>query len=207
MAKDCGDAILVVDGDDDARALVTTVFARAGFTTREVASGEEALDAVESRRPVAVVLETSLPGICGYEVCRALRESLGDELPIIFVSGDRTESSDRIGGLLLGADDYMVKPLAPDELLVRMRQLLERAAPSPSQGKGLTAREVEVLGLLAEGLSQAEITDRLSISSKTVGAHIEHILTKLDCRSRAQAVAKAFREGLVESAARLPPPD
>jgi DNA-binding NarL/FixJ family response regulator len=148
-----------------------------------------------------VVLETWLPGVCGYEVCRALRKSFGDELPIIFVSRHRTEPSDRVAGLVVGADDYVVKPLAPDELLVRVRQLLQRApASSPQDDWGMTAREVEVLGLLAEGLTQAEIAGRLSISSKTVGAHIEHILTKLDCHSRAQAVAKAFRERLVAPA-------
>ena len=195
---DCGDPILVVDGDDEVRALIAAVFARAGFCTSEAASGEEALDVAEVRQPRAVVLETWLPGVSGYEVCRALRESFGDELPIVFVSGDRTEASDRVAGLLVGADDYMIKPLAPHELLVRVRQLLERApASSPQDEWGMTARELEILGLLSEGLTQAEIAGRLSISSKTVGAHIEHILAKLNCHSRAQAVAKAFRERLV----------
>jgi DNA-binding NarL/FixJ family response regulator len=199
--SDCGDPILVVDGDDDARMLVTSAFARAGFRTSEAASGEEALDAAKIHRPRAVILETRLSGVCGYEVCRALRESFGDELAIVFVSGDRTDASDRVAGLLVGADDYIVKPLASDELLVRVRQLLQRTpVSSPTDDRGLTAREVEILGLLAEGLSQAEIAGRLSISSKTVGAHIEHILTKLDCHSRAQAVAKAFREHLVGTA-------
>lgn len=198
---DCGDPILVVDGDDDARVLVTRVFARAGFRTSEAASGEEAVDAAELHRPRAVILETRLPGVCGYEVCRALRESFGDELPIVFVSGDRTDASDRVAGLLVGADDYLVKPLAAGELLVRVRQLLRRATESPPPNdRRLTAREVEILGLLAEGFSQTEIAGRLSISPKTVGAHIEHILGKLDCHSRAQAVAKAFREHLVRPA-------
>lgn len=190
----------MVDGDHDARLLVTRAFARAGFRTSEASNGEEALDAARTHRPLAVILEIRLPGVCGYEVCRALRESFGHELPIVFVSGDRTDASDRVAGLLVGADDYMVKPLAADELLVRVRQLLQRAPTSPrSRDRRLTPREVEILGLMAEGLSHTEIAGRLSISSKTVGAHIEHILSKLDCHSRAQAVAKAFREHLVSA--------
>jgi DNA-binding NarL/FixJ family response regulator len=200
MTGDCGGPILVVD-DDDARRDVVTMLDRAGFKTRGVASGEDALTAARRERPRAVVLETRLPDVCGYEVCRALRESFGDGLPIVFVSGDRTEASDRVAGLLVGADDYMAKPLAMDELLVRIRRLLRRSSSSTATGRGLTEREVEVLGLLTEGLAQAEIADRLSISSKTVGAHIEHILKKLDCHSRAQAVARAFREELVSPAA------
>lgn len=195
------DLILIVDEDDEVRALVASTFERAGFRSSEAANGQEALEAADAQRPGAVILETRLPGVCGYEVCRALRESFGDELPIVFVSGDRTDASDRIAGLLVGADDYIVKPLAADELLVRVRQLLQRSpASSPPDGRGLTEREAEILGLLAEGRSQAEIAVQLTISPKTVGAHIEHILAKLDCHSRAQAVAKAFRDRLVDTA-------
>jgi DNA-binding NarL/FixJ family response regulator len=133
----------------------------------------------------------------GYEVCRALRRSFGPELPIVFLSGVRTESYDRVAGLLVGADDYLVKPYAGDELLVRVRRLLPRSSGPTNGGKTLTKREEEVLGLLAEGLAQDAIANRLSISTKTVGTHIEHILSKLGVHSRAQAVALAYRDELV----------
>ena len=123
-------------------------------------------------------------------------------MPIIFLSGERTEWYDRVGGLLLGADDYIVKPFAPDELVARVRTLLRRAERPVREGpvrSNLTAREFEVLRLLADGLSQADIAARLFISSKTVATHIEHILDKLEVRSRAQAVAFAYREGLLEA--------
>jgi DNA-binding NarL/FixJ family response regulator len=132
----------------------------------------------------------------GYEICRDLRELHGAGLPIIFVSGKRAESYDRVAGLLIGADDYLAKPFAPDELLARVRALLRRT--DSSDHSSLTRRELEVLRLLTHGRMQGEIAERLMISPKTVSAHIEHIHAKLGVSSRAQAVAVAFRDRLVE---------
>ena len=197
-----GGRILIVEDDPGARELVAAVLQHAGFETDMVETGDQALDAVSAKRPMLVLLDVRLPDMSGYTVCRALREQRPDSLPIIFMSGERTEWFDRVGGLLLGADDYIVKPFAPDELVARVRTLLRRAdrpiREVPPRGK-LTAREAEVLGLLADGLSQADIASRLFISSKTVATHIEHILEKLEVRSRAQAVALAYREGLIEA--------
>jgi DNA-binding response OmpR family regulator len=62
----------------------------------------------------------------GYEICRRLRDRYGDAVPVLFVSGERTEAVDRLAGLLLGGDDYLVKPFEPDELLARVTSLLRR---------------------------------------------------------------------------------
>jgi DNA-binding NarL/FixJ family response regulator len=87
---------------------------------------------------------------------------------------------------------------APDELLARVRRLVQRAPPAAlTVPTMLTKREFEVLGLLVEGLAQHEIAQRLAIREKTVGSHIGRILSKLGVRSRAQAVALAFREDLI----------
>jgi DNA-binding NarL/FixJ family response regulator len=151
-----------------------------------------------------VLLEIPLGDISGYEVCRALREELGDGLPIVFVSGSRTESYDRVVGLIIGADDYIVKPFAADELLARVRRLVHRSRPAMARtASRLTPRELEVLELLADGRSPQEISAGLFISTKTVSTHIEHIFTKLGVSSRVQAVALAYRDGLVTPAAEL----
>lgn len=190
-------AVVVVDDDASLRALVREVLRRAGFETVEAACGSEALELAEAAQPALVVLDVSLPGgISGYEVCRALRERFGQEVPVLFLSGERTESFDRVAGLMVGGDDYLTKPFAPDELVARVHALLRRG-PSPSRRLGLTAREQEVLGLLAEGRTQKQIAEELVISPKTVGAHIERILGKLDVHSRAEAVAMAYRLDLV----------
>jgi two-component system nitrate/nitrite response regulator NarL len=191
--------ILVVDRDPEAGQEIADLLGGVGLETRTATSGEDALAVAGERRPQAVLLDVRLPGVCGYEVLRELRHRYGERLPIMFVSGERIEPCDRVAGLLLGADDYVVKPFAPDELIARVRRLLVRSAsdePGALRTK-LTRREQEVLQLLASGLTQPEIATELVISSSTVASHIEHILEKLGVHSRAQAVALALRSGLV----------
>ena len=123
-------------------------------------------------------------------------------MPVVFISGSRTESFDRVAGLLVGADDYVVKPYARDELLTRIRSLLRRSRPLVSAvGSKLTRREREVLQLLAEGFQQGQIAERLFISKKTVGTHLANLCRKLDVHSQAQAVAIAYREDILEASA------
>ena len=195
--------ILLVDDDEGMRALLTEIFDAAGFTALTAASGEEALEFAASDKPALVVLDVSLPGCSGYEACSRLRQMFGQTIGIVFLSGERTESLDHVAGLLLGADDYVIKPFHPDELVARVRAVLRRGAheAAPRQASGLTRREMEVLRLLASGQAQAEIASELVISTKTVGTHIEHILAKLEVRSRAQAVALAYREDLLSAGA------
>jgi DNA-binding NarL/FixJ family response regulator len=191
--------ILVVDADPAAAKEIAELLGGVGLETRTATSGEDALAVAGGRRPEAVLLEVRLHGVCGYEVLRELRHRYGERLPIMFVSGERVEPFDRVAGLLLGADDYVVKPFAPDELIARVQRLLVRSA-SDEQGalrSTLTRREQEVLQLLASGLTQPEIARELVVSSSTVASHIEHILDKLGVHSRAQAVALAHRSGLV----------
>jgi DNA-binding NarL/FixJ family response regulator len=205
MNNYCG-SILIVDDDESFRELVVLLLERAGYGAAQAASGEEALAAVNRERPAAVLLDVQLDGMSGYALCRELRDQFGEQLPIIFLSGARIEPSDRVAGLLIGADDYMTKPLDPDELVARVRRALTRseAAERSSNGRPteaasrLTPRERDVLRLLAEGLGTAAIAERLYISPKTVGTHVQRILAKLDIHSRAEAVAFAYREGLVE---------
>ncbi len=191
---------MVVDDDQDFRDVASALLERAGYAPLATACGEDALELAERERPRLVILDVCMPSLCGYEVCRQLRERFGDALPVLFVSGLRIESFDRVAGLLIGADDYLVKPFAADELLARVRRLVRKAAAAaPSHASQLTGRERQILALLARGLTQDEIAEQLFIARKTVGTHIEHILQKLGVRSRAQAVALAYRDELIET--------
>lgn len=195
--------MLVADDDNGVRALVRDTLEEGGFDVVEATCGRTAIEAALAERPLLVVLDVVMPTLSGYEVCRTVRERYGPHVPIVFLSGDRPEPHDRVAGLLLGGDDYLVKPFAPEELLTRVRLLVRRAAGASAPAR-LTPREHEVLRLLADGLNQKEIAGRLVISRKTVGTHIERILDKLEVHSRAEAVAVAYRDGLVLAPAALP---
>jgi DNA-binding NarL/FixJ family response regulator len=194
--------ILVVDADADFRVFAATTFSRAGYVAREASSGEGALSSVQTELPSLILLDVCLPDFSGFEVCRELRDRFGGGLPIVFVSGVRTEPLDRSVGLLVGGDDYLVKPVDPNELLARVRRLLARSRReqepvSAPREVDLTKRELEVLQRLADGLRHAEIAAELVISPKTVASHMQHILAKLGVHSRAEAIAFAHTYGLL----------
>jgi DNA-binding NarL/FixJ family response regulator len=193
--------ILIIDDDNDFREAITGILERAGYDPIAVSTGEDGLRTARNEQPRLAILDVCLPDLSGYEVCRQLKERFGDGLPVLFVSGVRAESFDRVAGLLIGADDYLGKPFAADELLARVRRLVRQSTSlAPSLASKLTPRETEVLRLLANGVGQDEIARQLFISRKTVATHIEHVLQKLGVRTRAQAVALAYREDLLVGA-------
>src|SRR5881396_4061331 len=191
--------VLVVDDDAVIWELIATTLAENGYATRKASDAREALYLVQRETPDVVLLDVRLPDISGYQVCRRLREDLGDSIGIILISGERKESFDRAAGMLLGADDYMVKPFVLDELLARVQRLARRSRPLPrTVVAGLTRRELEILRLLACGMDHVEIARDLVITPKTVEKHIEHILLKLGVHSRAQAIALALQQEAVD---------
>src|SRR5438874_3747646 len=195
--------VLVVDDDAVICEMLATSLAEHGYETRQASDGRETLYLVEREAPDVLLLDVHLPDISGYQLCRRLRDDHGDAIGIILISGERKESMDRVAGMLLGADDYLVKPLVLDELLARVQRLARRARPLPrTVVAGLTRRELEILRLLACGLDHMEIARDLIITPKTVEKHIEHILLKLGVHSRAQAIALAFQSD-IEAAPRL----
>ena len=119
--------ILIVEDDRDIAELVQRYLTRAGHATDALGHGSEALASVRERMPDLVILDLMLPGIDGLQVCRALRGAPETRaLPIIMLTA-RTEETDRIVGLELGADDYVTKPFSPSELVARVGALLRRA--------------------------------------------------------------------------------
>jgi two-component system response regulator MprA len=118
--------ILVVDDDARLAASLRRALAYEGYAVEIAADGPGALAAARDRPPDLVVLDVMLPGLDGVEVCRRLRA--GSDLPILMLTA-RDAISDRVAGLDAGADDYLVKPFAYDELLARVRALLRRREP------------------------------------------------------------------------------
>ncbi|MGV9292743.1 MULTISPECIES: response regulator transcription factor [Amycolatopsis] len=125
--------ILVVDDDRAVRESLRRSLEFNGYTVELASDGAQALETILANRPDAMVLDVMMPRLDGLEVARRLR-STGDDLPILVLTA-RDTVSDRVSGLDAGADDYLPKPFALEELLARLRALLRRAAPDGQQGE------------------------------------------------------------------------
>jgi DNA-binding response OmpR family regulator len=124
--------VLVVDDEPTIVEIVGRYMERAGFETYTAADGYQALDAATDHRPDLVVLDVMLPGIDGIEVMERLQEREGPPIAVILLTA-RGEESDRLVGLRHGADDYVVKPFSPAELVARVEAVLRRTAPSRTE--------------------------------------------------------------------------
>jgi DNA-binding response OmpR family regulator len=133
-------SVLVVDDEPTIGEVVSTYLERAGYETRVAADGYEALEAVAQSRPDLIVLDLMLPGLDGLEVMRRVR----DRSTAIILLTAKGEESDRVIGLRLGADDYVVKPFSPAELVARVDAVLRRVDTVPERAPSLTFGELEI---------------------------------------------------------------
>ncbi len=126
--------ILIVEDDSNTAALVRTYLEKEGFSTIHVADGLSGLKLAKEEKPIFVILDIMLPGLDGWELCRQLR--MFSNVPLLMLSA-REEEIDRVKGLAIGADDYVIKPFSPRELVERVKAILRRARPveEPQQRK------------------------------------------------------------------------
>jgi two-component system response regulator MprA len=132
--------ILIVDDEPAVRDALELALSCDGYDVDAAVNGREALDLVESASPDAVVLDVLMPQLSGLEVCRRLR-TRGDRTPVLMLTA-RDAVSDRVAGLDAGADDYLVKPFALDELLARVRALLRRATAPVEEAEALAVADL-----------------------------------------------------------------
>src|SRR5512146_2399944 len=132
MSQSIGDkgAVLIVEDDRNTAALVAAYLEQEGFATVLAHDGELALRAAGENNPVFVILDVMLPKVDGWEVCRTLRKA--SDVPILMLTA-REEEVDRVAGLAMGADDYVVKPFSPRELVERVKAILRRSSPTSPQ--------------------------------------------------------------------------
>jgi two-component system phosphate regulon response regulator PhoB len=186
--------VLVVEDEPDIRSLIAHHLEREGFRCRTAASGVDALAAVRAAKPDLVVLDLMLPGMDGLEVCRRLRADT-TALPIIMLTA-KADEVDRVVGLELGADDYVVKPFSPKELVARVRAVLRRTRPAeearPLSAGGITLdparHQVTVAGApVALTPKEFELLQTLMESAGRVLSR-EHLLNRVWGYARADEI-------------------
>jgi DNA-binding NarL/FixJ family response regulator len=213
--------ILVVDDDTTLRMALTRYLEKRGYLVQDIDSGIEALTMFEQDPPDLVVSDVMMPEMDGFEFCRRLRATRSGQLvPFIFLSS-RGQVEDRVQGHSIGADDYLIKPFEPRELLAKIEAQLERSrrihceivrllqkselngtalaevqtvtvTPTPLP---LTPAEEKVFWEVIQGYTNKQIGDRLFVSPRTVQTHLSNILSKLQLENRSQLVRFAFERG------------
>ena len=136
-------SVLVVDDEPTIAEVVARYLERAGYRTRVASDGVQAIEAAASSRPDLVVLDLMLPGVDGLEVMRRLRDHNRERIAVILLTA-KGEEADRIIGLRLGADDYVVKPFSPAELVARVDAVLRRVDTSPGQAAPIELSDLTI---------------------------------------------------------------
>ncbi|MEU6575313.1 response regulator transcription factor [Streptomyces sp. NPDC046805] len=220
-----GGAVLVVDDDAAIRRSLERGLRLSGFAVRTAGSGPEALAAVREAAPDVLVLDVSMPGMTGIEVCGRLRGE-GWDLPVLMLSA-LDETADRIAGLQAGGDDYVVKPFALQELVLRLRALLRRRPPASHEvlrvagmvidpaartahreGRELelTRREFELLEVLARNaglvLTRDQLLERVwgydvDVRTDAVDTFVSYLRRKLEAGGERRLVHTVRGVGFV----------
>ncbi|MGJ5753332.1 two-component system response regulator PrrA [Streptomyces puniciscabiei] len=226
MADTAGSgAVLVVDDDAAIRRALERGLRLSGFAVRTAGDGAQALAAIADAPPDVLVLDVSMPGMSGIEVCTRLRAE-GRDLPVLMLSA-LDETADRIAGLQAGGDDYLVKPFALQELVLRLRALLRRRPPTGQAGVrvaglvidpdartaerdgtplDLTRREFELLEVLARNaglvLTRDQLLERVwgydfDVRTDAVDTFVSYLRRKLEAEGRPRLIHTVRGVGFV----------
>lgn len=201
--------ILVIDDDAKMRRNIAQLLATEGHAVSEARNGREGVELAKAAKPDLVVCDVTMPEMNGHRVLQLLREDPASaHVPFIFLTG-WGEREDLRTGMNLGADDYLVKPVEPADLLAavdaRLRRRQQTAPARPASAAdatpeklaaalGLTAREAEILSWVVQGKTNPEIGIILGIQLTTVKKHLESIFTKLGVENRTAAVTLALEK-------------
>ncbi|WP_114571601.1 response regulator transcription factor [Exiguobacterium flavidum] len=203
-----GKSVLIVEDDPKIRGLLRIYLQKDGYEVIEAQDGIEGRKMIERYDPCIVILDLMLPGMSGEELCRWIREELKSMMPIIMLTAKATER-DRVEGFRLGADDYVVKPFSPAELMGRINAVLRRTASrcgklsftgfilKPARGEAwidgnelaLTSFEFKLLHLLMQHpnhvMTREQLLDGIyeknerDVTDRTIDVHIKHLRQKI----------------------------
>lgn len=201
--------ILLVDDDPSCTALLKRYLESEGYEVLSAKNGQQAIDLLNQTPPDLIITDVMMPKMDGYELLQEIRQDpMTNWIPVIFLSA-KSLSSDRLRGLSAGANAYIVKPFNVDELMIQVKSLLqssqllrqhilrqtERRIQVPT-GVKLTNAELSVAKLVAQGLSNSEIAQRLYSSKRTIESHISHMLRKTGLSNRTELSRWILENGL-----------
>jgi DNA-binding NarL/FixJ family response regulator len=193
--------LLLIDDDPNLILLVKDYLEFQGYEVITAENGREALEILEKHTPNMIICDVMMPEMDGYALIEKVRQNTRTSwIPFMFLSA-KGQSQDRVKGLNTGADVYMVKPFEPEELVAQvesslnqakrlMRQNTVKNSESPKiqvpQNVELTPTELKVVQLLAQGMSNKDIAEKLNVSQRTIESHVSNMLNKTNLKNRTE---------------------
>jgi DNA-binding NarL/FixJ family response regulator len=193
--------LLLIDDDPNLILLVKDYLEFRGYQVTTAENGREALDMIEGHVPDMIICDVMMPEMDGYELVKHIRQDIRtNRIPVLFLSA-KGQSYDRVKGLTEGADVYMVKPFEPEELVAQVESSLNQinrwrdvrvqdteelptiVVPSNVE---LTPTEKKVVELVAKGMANREIADKLNVSQRTIESHVSNMLNKTNLNNRTE---------------------
>jgi DNA-binding NarL/FixJ family response regulator len=204
--------LLLIDDDPNLILLVKDYLEFRGYDVITAENGREALEILESSTPDMIICDVMMPEMDGYSLVSTIRsEPKTSWIPVLFLSA-KGQSQDRVKGLNIGADVYMVKPFEPEELVAQVESSLKQASRliQHKDGKGgmdgpkiqvpfdveLTPTELRVVQYVARGMANREIADELNVSQRTIESHVSNMLGKTGLHNRTELARWALENSM-----------
>lgn len=199
--KDSKKKLLLIDDDPNLILLVKDYLEFKGYVITTAENGREALEILENELPDMIICDVMMPEMDGYTFVKRLRENNRISwIPVMFLSA-KGQSQDKIAGLNTGAVVYMVKPFEPEELVAQVEALIWRQDPPPQSDNiiqvpphvELTPTELKVVQLVAQGMANKEIAEKLNVSQRTIESHVSNMLNKTSLHNRTELARWAIQ--------------
>jgi DNA-binding NarL/FixJ family response regulator len=204
--------LLLIDDDPNLILLVKDYLEFRGYEVVTAENGREALEVLESEVPDMIICDVMMPEMDGYQLVSTIRQDPKTSwIPVLFLSA-KGQSQDRVKGLNIGADVYMVKPFEPEELVAQVESSLKQASRliQHKDAKGgdnapkiqvpfdveLTPTELRVVQFVARGMANREIADELNVSQRTIESHVSNMLGKTGLHNRTELARWAIENSM-----------
>lgn len=205
--------LLLIDDDPNLILLVKDYLEFRGYEVVTAENGRDAMDVLTRQQPDMIICDVMMPEMDGYSFVESIRQdNRTNWIPVMFLSA-KGQSQDRVKGLTKGADVYMIKPFEPEELVAQVESSLKQASrlmrhngrpPLDENARiqvansvDLTPTEVKVVQLVAQGLANREIADKLNVSQRTIESHVSNMLNKTNLKNRTELARWAIECSMI----------